>query len=117
MPQPEYCYRCLVTQVIDGDTVIADVDLGFGVWLHNRRLRLLGIDTPEAGQPGAAEAAGRVRDLVCHKLCVARTTRDRGDKYGRYLVELFAGGAADGTSVNDVLLREGLAKPYDGRRE
>lgn len=109
-PDYRYRYACLVTQVIDGDTVVADIDLGFGIWLRNQRLRLAGIDTPERGQPGAAEAAARLRDLVAHRPCLALTSRDRGDKYGRYLVRLYPDSGFE--CVNDVLLAEGLARPY-----
>ena len=41
-----YEYRCKILKVIDGDTVDVDIDLGFGVWMHKERVRLLGIDTP-----------------------------------------------------------------------
>ena len=43
-----YEYRCTVDRVIDGDTVDVHIDLGFGVWLHKERIRMLGIDTPES---------------------------------------------------------------------
>ena len=43
-----YEYRCKVIRVVDGDTVDVNVDLGFGVWLHKERVRVLGIDTPES---------------------------------------------------------------------
>jgi len=49
-----YEYRCVVLEVIDGDTVDVDIDLGFGVWLRDERIRLADIDTPEV----------RTRDLV-----------------------------------------------------
>ena len=38
-------YKCKVTNVVDGDTVDVDIDLGFGVWLRDQRIRLYGIDT------------------------------------------------------------------------
>lgn len=43
-----YSYRCKVVKVIDGDTVDIDLDLGFGIWLKDERVRLYGIDTPES---------------------------------------------------------------------
>jgi len=43
-----YEYRCIVTSVIDGDTVEVDLDLGFGVWMRGERIRFYGIDTPES---------------------------------------------------------------------
>lgn len=42
-----YEYRCIVKKVVDGDTVDIDIDLGFGVWLNDQRVRLIGIDAPE----------------------------------------------------------------------
>ena len=49
-----YEYRCRIDRVVDGDTVDVDIDLGFGVWLREERVRMYGIDTPES----------RTRDLV-----------------------------------------------------
>ena len=33
-------YKCKLVKVVDGDTVDVDIDLGFGVWLQNQRIRL-----------------------------------------------------------------------------
>ena len=49
-----YDYRAKIVKVVDGDTVDVDIDLGFGVWLKDERVRLVGVDTPES----------RTRDLV-----------------------------------------------------
>ncbi len=43
-----YEYKCKVVHIVDGDTVDIDIDLGFGVWLRDQRVRLYGIDTPES---------------------------------------------------------------------
>ena len=42
-----YEYKTKLVRVVDGDTVDVDIDLGFGVWLRNQRIRIYGIDTPE----------------------------------------------------------------------
>ena len=41
-------YKIDVLRVVDGDTVDVDIDLGFGVWLRDERVRMMGIDTPES---------------------------------------------------------------------
>ena len=41
-----YEYKCKMVKVVDGDTVDVDIDLGFGVWMRDQRIRLYGIDTP-----------------------------------------------------------------------
>jgi endonuclease YncB( thermonuclease family) len=51
-PQPPdegalYFYKAEVRDVHDGDTVTADIDLGFSTWLHDQKLRLYGINAPE----------------------------------------------------------------------
>ena len=43
-----WTYRCKLKKVIDGDTVDVDIDLGFGIWQMNERVRIMGIDTPES---------------------------------------------------------------------
>ena len=43
-----YEYRITVLKVVDGDTVDVDIDLGFGIWQRNERVRIMGIDTPES---------------------------------------------------------------------
>ena len=43
-----YEYNATVTEVVDGDTIVIDIDLGFDVIFTNQKVRLLGIDTPES---------------------------------------------------------------------
>ncbi len=51
------CRSGIVTYVVDGDTI--DVD--------GRRVRFIGVDTPERGQCGYREAKQRVAQLVSRK--------------------------------------------------
>ena len=41
-----YEYRAQLIKVIDGDTIDAKIDLGFGISIE-KRVRLVGIDAPE----------------------------------------------------------------------
>jgi len=50
-----YEYRVKVLRVVDDDTVDVDIDLGFGIWIHNERVRIMGIDTPESRTKDAVE--------------------------------------------------------------
>ena len=43
-----YEYRAKLVNVVDGDTVDVDIDLGFGIWMRDERVRIMGIDTPES---------------------------------------------------------------------
>tara|TARA_B100000941_G_C28354774_1_gene473797 strand:+ start:436 stop:756 length:321 start_codon:yes stop_codon:yes gene_type:complete len=104
-----YTYKAIIVSVYDGDTVTADVDLGFEVWLKGQKLRLLNIDTPEVR--GKEKAEGIVsRDALRARILgkeVKVKSSGKG-KYGRWLVEIFL----DDENINNWLLAEGLAKPY-----
>ena len=36
-----YEYKVNILKVVDGDIVDVDIDLGFGVWLRNERVRIV----------------------------------------------------------------------------
>lgn len=86
-----------ISRVIDGDTV----ELKTG-----ERVRLLGIDTPEKGQPFAAAAAARLRELTQGRPVLLEKDRTDKDKYDR----LLRYATVDGKLVEEALLREGLAR-------
>jgi micrococcal nuclease len=86
-----YHYRAVIIEVYDGDTVTADVDLGFSVWIRGERLRLARIDAPEVrGADKEAGLAARdfLRGLILDKPLIVETAKDMKGKYGRYIAEL-----------------------------
>ena len=108
-----YTYTAQIIRVIDGDTVEADIDLGFHTWRRGIDLRLARVDAPEpktdTREAGLA-ATEWLRKRVEGKWLIIRTIADRKGqedqgKYGRYLVELFL----DGTNLNDELVSAGHA--------
>ncbi len=104
-----YEYRAIVTAVYDGDTVTADIDLGFEVWLHGQKLRLLNINTPEVRgktRPEGLIARDALRNRILGKEVIVKS--DRRGKYGRWLVEIII----DDENINSWLLKEGYAVPY-----
>lgn len=109
--QPSFVYNARVVSVYDGDTLRADVDLGFGVWVSNQAIRLLGIDTPEM-RGEEAEEGKKVRDWlrrqVQGKTIVLRTQKDSKGKYGRWLGEIWI----DDRCINDDLISQGFGKDY-----
>jgi micrococcal nuclease len=128
-------YRCKITRVIDGDTVEAQVDCGFGN-KRTERLRLAGVDAPELrprrGTPEereeerqeAAKAKDRVTDLLHDRECVIRTFKT--GSFGRWIATIFfpedvitqlakVASGEPSKSINDLLLAEGLAQPYPAR--
>ncbi|MBI4021558.1 MAG: thermonuclease family protein [Candidatus Aenigmarchaeota archaeon] len=86
----------VVDRVVDGDTVVLAT---------KEYVRLLGIDTPEKGQPFAKEATDLLRGLVEDKNVTLVADLDDRDKYDRLLRYVFA----NQTFVNRELIRNGYA--------
>lgn len=108
-----YQYRATITEVYDGDTVTADIDLGFNTWRRNEHLRLDGIDSPELR--GERKVAGyAARDALAERILgrelVICTIKDRQEKFGRYLVKIYDGDEL----INDWLIKQGHGVPYSG---
>ncbi len=108
-----YQYRATITEVYDGDTVTADIDLGFNTWRRNEHLRLDGIDTPELRGPRKVEGFA-ARDALSKRILgrelVICTIKDRQEKFGRYLVKIYDGDVL----VNDWLIEAGHGVAYSG---
>ena len=103
-------YQAQVVRVIDGDTFEAQIH----PWLDlhvRKRVRLCGIDTPERKEPGYEEAGDRLAELAGEQVILRNV---QYDNFGRVLADVHA---ADGRSIAAILLREGLAQPYEGRRK
>ena len=111
-----YEYNATIRYIVDGDTVDVDIDLGFDVWLRNQRIRLYGIDTPECRPRNKAEKAHGLlaKDYVEKTLKLGEVyllrTQEKG-KFGRYLGEIKVGR----TTINNLLIKELLAVPYQGQ--
>ncbi|MBX3597757.1 MAG: thermonuclease family protein [Rhizobiaceae bacterium] len=114
-----YQYHAEITDVYDGDTVTADIDLGFNTWRRGERLRLFGIDTPELKGPDrelGLAARDALRSRILGKGVIICTIRDdnssaeQREKYGRYLAKIYI----DDELINDWLVQQGLARAYSG---
>jgi len=85
-----YLRRAKVLRVVDGDTVDLEVDLGYHVSLTIRG-RLLGINTPERGQPDFALATKALASLLEENTDedgYVSVKSTKTGKYGRWLVEI-----------------------------
>lgn len=107
-----YQYRATVLRVVDGDTIDVRTDLGFDVGM-DMRLRLAGIDAPERNTEAGKIAALWLADrLPVGADVTIATTKDRREKYGRYLADVLVPG--EGQTVNRMMVSLELAKPYHG---
>jgi len=118
-----YEYRVKrVVKVVDGDTIDAEIDLGFNI-SYTQRVRLAGIDTPESRTKDkeekvlGLEVKDRLKKLINEaSTIVIRTEKpDSSEKYGRILGWLFLDGAE--RSVNEGLIADGYAWGYMGNNK
>ncbi|WP_379553518.1 thermonuclease family protein [Qipengyuania sp. DGS5-3] len=103
--------RSRITCVVDGDTI----------WYQGTKIRIADINTPEVTRPGCAQearlgaqATARLQDLLnegAFTLAASPSGRDT-DRYGRSLRVI----TRDGASLGDVLVDEGLAEEWTGRK-
>jgi micrococcal nuclease len=115
-----YVYRVKqVLKVVDGDTIDADIDLGFDISL-TKRVRLAGIDTPESRTTDKREKALGLesKDWLKNRLEFAKDIviktqlPDSTEKYGRILGKLYINN--EETSLNEQMIDEGYAWEYQG---
>lgn len=112
----DYTYKGKLVRVVDGDTVIVQLDLGLRVY-HEVTLRLEGLNAPEI--IGASRVKGlaskqRLEELLLGEELLVQTYKT--EKYGRWLgkIHVETRGNRRGFCANDRLLTEGFAAPYDG---
>jgi len=118
-----YTYNIKLDRVIDGDTIDANIDLGFDIWVK-KRVRFMGVNTPESRTRDLEEKAkglaakDRVKQLLEGSNTIQLNSHGVG-KYGRVLGELHID-VVDGQekitleSVNKLLIKEGHAVEYHG---
>lgn len=117
-----YSYKCKILNIVDGDTLDIELDLGFEIRLKER-VRLLGVDTPEVF--GAkAEPAGLAASVFVKNWVESKQSRDgqfvyeskrynARDKYGRSLGTITWIDAVPTLTetINTLLLATGHARP------
>lgn len=81
-----------VTYVAGGNTFDAKDSVGI------KRYRLIGVDTPEKGQPGYSEATESLKNIIASKTVATEVAGI--DRYGLLLVYVQT---ADGANVNTTM--------------
>lgn len=113
-----YIRKCYVTNIVDGDTLDVEIDLGYKVFI-NHRVRLLAIDTPELNDKDpelklkAYDAKHFVKAWVRGNQIGSDyplfIRSEKIDSFGRWLGDIIC---SKGKSLSQDLLDAGLAVPY-----
>lgn len=113
MKENLYHYRADLVRVIDGDTIVCDLDLGCGVWLKGIHLQLKGIKTAEVfgEDKGKGEQAKEYLEslLAVGKLVVKTDRNKERDSFKRLLGEVCVGKR----NINQELIDEGYAVKFE----
>lgn len=96
---PDKILASIVDYVVDGDTV----ELRTG-----ERIRLIGINTPETGQPYSSDAKNKLKKLIEGKQVKLEKDITDKDQYGRLLRYIWL----DNVFVNLEMVKQGYANSY-----
>lgn len=112
--QWKYKYQAKVVSGYDGDTITLLVDCGLGTF-RQEKFRLNRINAPELKGPERAKGLA-ARDYLHAMVPVGSKIeiqtikdtqdKDKQEKYGRYLVEIYT----DKGNINDLLVHAGFAE-------
>jgi micrococcal nuclease len=113
-------YTCRIVRVIDGDTIVVDIDLGYGLWQRDQPIRLRGIDAAESNDPDPRlrALAKYQREWMASKLEVGKVYRyssyqtkagDEREKYGRFVACFSELESYPAVSYNGKISRDRLA--------
>ena len=110
-----YTFKAKVVRVIDGDTIVFDIDLGFGTWIHDEHVRLARINAPETRTKDLNEKrlglASRqlLEELIFSSPEVKLVTFKDHGKYGRFIADVYVRYQHDWICINDRLVEAGHA--------
>ena len=125
-PSRKSCYNFRVTEinrVLDGDTIDVTIDLGFDLY-KKERVRIAGVDTPEKRTRNLEEKELGIDATEWLKAKLEGTLAGDDElsirtelvggvgKYGRLLGWLYIGD--ESVSLNEQMIEQGYAWPYDG---
>ena len=113
-----------LNEVVDGDTIDVDIDLGFDISLR-KSVRLAGIDTPESRTKDAIEKKygleakdwlkQQLKDKNVETIRIKTEKPDSTEKYGRILGWLYIDN--DTISINEKMINLGYAWSYLGDKK
>lgn len=105
-----YTYKPIIKRVIDGDTFVCDIDLGFNITVQNKAVRVAHVNAPEKYTPEGKIAKEYTESMLAQGDVTLTVIDHRGDKYGRLLAEVHIGGRR----LDKAMIEDGHGKPYEG---
>lgn len=105
--EPAYRYRASLIRIVDGDTYVLDVDLGFSVH-HFATIRLRGYSCPERHTVDGKAAAAHAAFVLQGRPLIVETYKD-AQTFARWLADVYVGGSYLGVHLGLILQHAGYA--------
>ncbi|ALN97236.1 hypothetical protein [Flavobacterium phage Fpv6] len=121
MKKQKFVYEAKVLDIHDGDTISIEIDLGFQMRFTDK-VRFYGINAPElkirneknkmTENPLGTKTLNTVKEFIkIGDVITIETIKDKKEKYGRYLANVYVLLDDRQICLNDYLLNNGLAVP------
>ena len=110
-------YQAKVTRVKDGDTLVADVSLGFGIVLTGQPVRLSNANAPESGTEAGVISRGWLATRIDGATVTLVTGKTERDSFGRILARVLLGGIDIGEQMKAEHVAHGGPGKMDARAE
>jgi len=101
-----YIYQAKVIKIIDSNTLIADIDLGFYITIR-KKIKFFGINAEIKAKKFIEDVINKADGNI-----IINTYLDKKDRYGQILALVYV----DGICLNDELINRGLAEEYNAKR-
>jgi len=121
MKKQKFVYEAKVIEIHDGDTIKVEIDLGFQMKFTDK-IRFYGLNAPElkirnenkklVENPLGTQTLNIVKDFIKPgDTIVIETVKDKKEKFGRYLANIYVTKGSEQIFLNDHLLNNGFAVP------
>lgn len=117
-----YIYKAKCIGVIDGDTAVVDIDVGFHLWVKGVTIRFARINAWELRKDErkrGLEARKWLKVMIENSEIVIEVIKPKGkkltDSFGRYIAEVFVEETTSHRliNINDLLVEKGHARLYE----
>ena len=100
-----YQYRARIVRIVDGDSLIAELDLGLHCY-HVESLRVAGVNAPELFSGDQRESGRAARDFVAAWVEDAGIDRGTNDIYWPFEVETFRDRQTFGRYIGHIVRKD-----------
>ena len=110
IPEVTYTYPAELVRVIDGDTAVLRIDLGFNT-STTQHVRFIGYNAPELHGRNASKAQAakaELENLLAGRKLIVKTSKDFLQTFARYLADVWVADQTGWSSVSSWMQSKGF---------